>query len=569
MKVNLTASFHSDQKFGDTLKEQGKLTEEMIATIVKEQNAFPGKKFGEIALSLDFLGEADVAKTLAVQSGLAYLDLKGIALDPALARRLTPAVAEAYKVLPLCRKNGVCIVGIADPFSYEARMAVFEALKEPVEFCVVEPSALTFLIQAVFVELSYEKRIDELVEQAIQIVRKEDKLARVSLVPELFLALAYKGLADGATDIHLVADRTAFRVFYRVRSQLMHFRTYDRILYDYVASYVKQAAGMSSGDRLHLEDGSLAVSLGSRQVYLRVSKVPTVPAQEGESLVLRILDKTRVTLKLTHIGFYEEDLERFKKAVLSSYGMVLITGPTGSGKTTTLYSALLERNPFTTVMLTVEEPVEYQIPGIRQVQVNPAAGITFASALRAFLRQDPDVILVGEIRDRETAETAVHAALTGHLVLSTLHTNTAVETIPRLEEFGITRSVMASALLAVMAQRLVRVLCPRCKKEVPVTEEDRKFFRENGIEPPVSVFAPFPDPQCEMCGGTGFSSMTMIYELLFVDREIQSLIMTGASLADISVALAEKGMQSFVQTGLRKVMDGVTCISEVQRFARF
>lgn len=541
----------------------------MISTIIKEQKAFPKKKFGEIALSLDFVSETDIARNLALQSGLEYVDLKKVSLDPVLARRITPGIAETYKILPLYRDGDTCVVAIADPFSYEARMAASEALKEPVRFCVVEPSALTFLIQAVFAELSYERAIDELMEQALQAIRKEGKTVRLPFVSQLFLNLVYKGLADGATDVHLVADRNAFRIFYRVRSQLIHFRTYDRALYDYVASYVKQLAGMNTGDRLHLEDGSLAISLDSRPVYLRVSKVPTVPPQEGESLVLRILDKNRVTLRLTHIGFYEEDLERFRKAVLSSYGMILITGPTGSGKTTTLYSALLERNPFTTVMLTVEEPVEYQIPGIRQVQVNPAAGITFASALRAFLRQDPDVILVGEIRDRETAETAMHAALTGHLVLSTLHTNSAVEAIPRLEEFGITRSVMASALLAVTAQRLVRVLCPRCKKEVPLSPDEANFFLKNGVEPPELVFAPFPDPHCEMCSGTGFASMTMIYELLFVDRDVQQLIMNGASPIDISSFLAGRGMQTLVQVGLRKVKDGVTCVSEVQRFARF
>ena len=569
IKRYLFFSEEKEERIGELFKKLGILTDEQIDTILKEQKT-SGKRFGEIALNLNFITEKDIVTALCAQTGYRRIDLEKEKIDYDVATQVNAETAYEMKVLPLRREDGRVIVAVADPFDINALnyvKSIFEG--ENVEIVIAEFTSLILIQQKVYKELSFDKRIDLLSSELTDTLKREGVGAQTAGIPRLVNYLILKGLADQASDIHLVLDDEAFRVFYRVRGHLIHFRTFDKILYEPVATQIKQAAGMIIGDKLHIEDGSLTVTIqGTKKVYLRVSKIPTVPPQRGESLVLRILDRTRVAMKLDNLGFYPEDLELLKRAVKHPYGMILVTGPTGSGKTTTLYSALLERNPFTTAIFTVEDPVEYNISGFRQVQVNPKAGVTFSSALKSFLRQDPDVILVGEIRDEETAKTALHAALTGHLVLSTVHTNTALETIPRLIELSINPSMIAESLIAIISQRLVRVVCPFCGQEREITEEERELFEKFAVDVPNTVVDPvFDNMKCTYCSGSGYYKQTVVYEILwlFYENVKRELLRSEFSIVRLGEAAKETGFKTLAQVALRKVADKITSMSEVKQ----
>ena len=548
-------------QIGEIMVQQGFLARDKVAIVLEEQQAIGGK-FGNIALRLGFVTEKQVAQALSIQAGIAYQDLRDSRLDLDEARAVSAEDSRKYGILPLYRESGTLWVAISEPNSIVKRDAVKRLVKaDKVIFVGVEASELQMTQSAIYPDLNFKEKVKQLAAE-LQQDGSGANSGRGS-VPELVKAMVWDAMGNRASDIHLVASQDIFRVFYRISGELKYQFAFKPEIYTRVAAQIKQASGMEPGDKIHHDDGTWNFDAGTRMVNIRVSKMPCVPAQEGESLVLRILDKNRISLNLGVLGFYPEDVERLVQACEEPFGMILATGPTGSGKTTTLYSMLATQNPFETNILTVENPVEYQIPGVRQVQVNEHAKVTFASALRTFLRQDPDIILVGEIRDGETAEIATHAAITGHLVLSTLHTNDAVGAIPRMLEFDVDANSLRSSLSCVIAQRLVRKICPKCREASAPTPREVSAFEKADMAVPESLFRA-KKGGCPSCND-GYSGGTIIYEILYVDMAIRDAIGTDAKISDLDRLTREAGMIPIYKNGLRKVAEGVTTMEELMK----
>jgi len=375
--------------------------------------------------------------------------------------------------------------------------------------------------------------------------------------------LLVEAVSLGASDIHIEPQEKKLVVRYRVDGVLKVFHELPAHIKDSLAARIKIMSSLDISERRKPQDGRIRMRMGGKKVDFRVSTVPVI---YGEKIVMRIQEAEKyLSVRLEDLGFELDDLEKFRKAIWTPWGMVLVTGPTGSGKTTTLYAALMERNHPDVNIMTAEDPVEVSIPGLNQVQINEKAGLTFASALRAFLRQDPDIILVGEIRDTETAEIAVKAALTGHLVFSTLHTNDAPSTVTRLVDMGIEPFLVGSSLMLVVAQRLMRRLCPKCK--VPDDTPREALVRLSvlkSIDEGIVIYKANPGG-CEYCNGTGYKGRTAVHEILEVDEEMRKLIVKGATAEDIRDLAKKKGMRTLYEAGILKVRKGITDIAEVER----
>jgi type IV pilus assembly protein PilB len=367
----------------------------------------------------------------------------------------------------------------------------------------------------------------------------------------------------GASDIHIEPQEKKLVVRYRVDGVLRVFHELPINIKDALTARFKIMADLDISERRKPQDGRIRAKIGNKKVDLRVSTVPVV---HGEKIVMRIQEAGKyLNVRLEDLGFEPDDLEKFRKAIWTPWGMILVTGPTGSGKTTTLYAALMERNSPEVNIMTAEDPVEVSIPGLNQVQINERIGLTFATVLRAFLRQDPDIILIGEIRDTETAEIGIKAALTGHLVFSTLHTNDAPSSITRLVDMGIEPFLVGSSLILVVAQRLVRKLCPKCKL---VDDTPKEALVRLGVlkslDEDITIYKANPEG-CDECKGTGYKGRTAVHEILEVDEEIRRLIVKGASAEDIRDLARKKGMRTLYEAGILKVRRGITDIAEVER----
>ncbi|MCG2778629.1 MAG: GspE/PulE family protein, partial [Desulfobacterales bacterium] len=386
---------------------------------------------------------------------------------------------------------------------------------------------------------------------------EENKIVR------LFNLLIDKGHVLGASDIHIVPDTNLVRVYYRVDGVLNQQYLLPKSFQQSIVTRCKIMADMDISNPNIPHDGRIKYSGGAAQFDIRVS---TFPTQLGETVVMRLLIYSKVVGDLERLGFEKDDLVRFLKNIRRPYGLILSTGPTGSGKTTTLYSALMTINSSHVNSMTIEDPIEYVIPTIRQTAVNPKAGLTFGNAFRAAMRQDPDIILVGEIRDQETAELAMRASITGHLVLSTLHTNDAAAAINRLLDLGVNANIVASSLTMIVAQRLLRKICPHCSTMVPARSEDKKAFVRNGLEPPAEL----PKANgCDNCHHSGYRGRTGIYEVLEVNREMEELIFNGALHSTIEDAAIKSGTSLLLKQALKKVINGETSLEEVFRVAAY
>ena len=386
-------------------------------------------------------------------------------------------------------------------------------------------------------------------------------LAQEAPIVRLVNVLISRALDMRASDIHFEPFERSFHVRCRVDGVLFDLDQPQKAMQPAIVSRLKLMANLNIAERRLPQDGKIKIRFGNREVDIRVSSVPTI---YGESVVLRLLSQENVEYDLTNLGMDHKDLDYVQNLIERPYGMVLVTGPTGSGKTTTLYGVLKRLNTVTRKIITVEDPVEYQIDGINQVQVKPQIGLSFANALRSLVRQDPDVLLIGEIRDKETADIAIESALTGHLVLSTLHTNDAPGAITRLRDIGIESFLMADSLLSIMAQRLIRLLCPQCKTEYTAREEDRNRIGEILSDlPPILTL--YRNKGCERCGYTGYKGRQAIFEVLPVNEAIKSTIVAGKDAGSIARTAFEIGYRPLVHHGFRRVVEGITTLSEVLR----
>ncbi|MFZ1925097.1 MAG: ATPase, T2SS/T4P/T4SS family, partial [Solirubrobacteraceae bacterium] len=503
-----------------------------------------------------------LARALAERYGLDHLDLDVFPVDMGAANLVVNSAAKRYQAVPVAFVDKrTLLLAMADPSNVLAVDDVAIMTGYEVRVAVASPDAISDLISRMArLEdvVSGDATAAEEAEQASADIVNLRETADDAPVVKLVNQIVAQAVELGASDVHMAPDGHEVRVRVRVDGILQDITTVPRRMAAGVVSRVKIMAELDISERRLPQDGRVSLTVDSRHIDLRVVTLPSV---HGESIVMRILDKDSVVMKLEKLGMADAERERFERAFHETHGAVLVTGPTGSGKSTTLYAALLALNTPEKNIITVEDPVEYQIAGLTQVQVSSKAGLTFATGLRAMVRADPDIIMVGEIRDRETAQIAVESALTGHLVLSTLHTNDAPSAITRLTEMGIEPFLVASALDCVLAQRLARMLCSNCKQRTIVPAE---VLRDNGYKAIVDLEAYEPNG-CRRCAGTGYRGRLGLYEVMTLSSEIRNLTLERRSADEIREVAIREGMRRLRDDGLEKVRQGLTSIAEIAR----
>ncbi len=555
-------------KLGETLVEAGQITEDDLNRALCSQKQ-TGEKLGETLVSLGILSQTALVKALASKLGVAGTYLRHGLIDPTVAKLVDREEAERLKALPMFKVRGRVIAAMAEPQNLPAidRLAALTGSEvQPV--LALESNIREFAQKYQTEEVAVDDFLVSLTESDVEVVEREgadeslitdlDRMVEGSPIINLVNLALLSAIRDGASDIHVEPDRKKTRVRYRIDGVLRELMAPPAGMHPAIISRIKVIGKMDIAEKRLPQEGRVHIVAEGREIDLRVSSMPTIL---GEKIVLRVLDKASLNTEMQRLGFRGESLEVFRRMLLRPHGIVLVTGPTGSGKTTTLYSALdllrtIERN-----IVTVEDPVEYQLDLINQIQVNESVGLTFARCLRSILRQDPDVIMVGEIRDTETARVAIQAALTGHLVLSTLHTNDCPSSLTRLMDMGIEHYLVASAVNGIVAQRLARTICPSCKTT---------YYPA----PPVLAQAGWSDTRprafqrgegCRQCHDSGFRGRKGIYEVMEIDDEIRSLIDARASEQEIRKYLAGKSHPDLRQEGLLIVEEGMSTLEEVLR----
>jgi type IV pilus assembly protein PilB len=551
------------KQLADILLEAGLVTGTQLAAAFDEHQRV-GRSLGRVLVETQVITEAQLVAALAFQIGLPFVDLAERAVDNAAVVLIPAAVCRRHLVLPIGFESGRLVLAMADPAN------VF-ALDDVRSLTGLEPRPVVVTRDDLQAAIARYCRDDaEMADlrsalDADAVV--EDDLAQITQVVEDAPIVKYvnllitQAIGDGASDIHLEPGEHDMRVRYRIDGVLHDVMRSPRSIQQGVISRLKIMADINIAEKRKPQDGRLSVDARTGKVDLRMATLPTV---WGEKVVMRILDNSTARLDLSDLGFSEDNHSRFATSYTKPYGMILVTGPTGSGKSTTLYATLnIVSRPEINV-ITVEDPVEYRLPGINQVQVNVTAGLTFAAALRSILRSDPDVVLIGEIRDHETAQIAIEAALTGHLVLSTLHTNDAPSAVTRLTEMGIEPFLVGSALDSVLAQRLARRLCSRCKESYRPEPEDlihARFPWQPGEEVPILYRA----AGCSSCAKTGYKGRLALHEVMSVSEEIERMAVSRSSSTEIGRLAREQGMTTLRHDGMDKVRQGATSIEEILR----
>jgi len=559
---------------GEILLEQGFISRQQLETALAMQRR-GGGHLGTILLEMGAITERQLAQALGIQWGFPYVDLTALEIDPEVVKLVPHALARRHKVIAIGRVNDRLRLAIADPLNVialdDVRLVTgldvdpVVAAPEDIQQAIARFYGLGVDMEEVVRQVATqdaalseakgvngEERAEEITVERLRTMVEEAPLVR------LVNLIISQAILDGASDIHIEPHRQGIQVRYRIDGVLHDVMTPPKQLQAAIISRIKIMASMDIAERRVPQDGHIHLLIEGREYDLRVSTLPTV---YGEKVVLRILDQASMRLNLSRLGMTAETLAKWEALISKPYGMILVCGPTGSGKTTTLYATLNKLNVPEKNIVTVEDPVEYQLPRINQVQVNPKAGITFANGLRSILRQDPDIIMVGEIRDRETAEIAIQASLTGHLVLSTIHTNDAPGATTRLIDMGIEPFLITSSLIGVLAQRLVRTICEFCKEAyAPPPEALRRLDIEGGKE-----ILLYRGKGCERCRGTGYKGRTGIFELMIMDEEIADLILQNSSLAEIRQKAISRGMRTLREDGIRKLLEGTTTVEELLR----
>jgi type IV pilus assembly protein PilB len=549
---------------GALLIDEGLLTDAQLDAALAEQ-ARSGKPLGRLLIEQGTISEAELVRTLARQVGLEFVDLADWTIDGSVSSLVSEALARRYQAIPIGWEDGKLVVAMADPSNVFAVDDIRALAGADVRTVVATASQILETIERLF---RVDGEVDEIMQAATDEADDEVDLSSISEVLEdapivkFVNLLVNQAVNDRASDIHVEPTEGDLRIRFRIDGVLHEVMRSPRSIQAGVISRLKVMADINIAERRVPQDGRITMKINGRGIDLRVATLPTV---YGEKVVMRILDKGQAVLKLEDLGFLPESLARFETSYRKPYGTILVTGPTGSGKSTTLYATLNLLNQPDRNIITVEDPVEYRLPGINQVQINQKAGLTFAGALRSILRADPDIVLVGEIRDKETAVIGIEAALTGHLVLSTLHTNDAASTPMRLVEMGVEPFLVTSALDAVVAQRLARKLCDKCKEPYQPTEaelvEAAWPMEDMGDEWPTINRA----KGCTACGRTGYRGRFGVHEVMLVTEEIERLIIERRSTEDIQKVALMQGMISLREDGLRKVALGQTSLEEIFR----
>ncbi len=548
---------------GQRLLEAGLIDEQQLDLALREQKR-QGRKLGEVLIDLGFVAPGVITDALATEAKTEVVDVSKIIVDSDVLALVDYEFARRNRVMPLYRNDSELTVALADAFD----VVVIDQIEKSTGLAInVVSAAESDILEALALHFSQGQNINETVDRIMRDSAAsgegDDELAEGSPMVRLVDQIISLGVKQQATDIHVEPDDRILRVRLRVDGMLHQEVLIPKKIQPALTARLKLMAGLDITEKRIPQDGGIRFVNGQSEFDLRVS---TLPTNHGESVVLRILNTGGVTLSLGALGFSASDRNRFQGIMERPYGMVLVTGPTGSGKTTTLYTALGQVDSESRSVFTLEDPIEYAMSRIRQTQIRPEVGMDFASGLRALLRQDPDVILVGEIRDQETAQLATRAALTGHLVLSTLHTNNAAGVIPRLIDMGVERYLLPAALSAVIGQRLVRKICPSCQE--PVADPVRELERLELPVPQDRELALFRGAGCEACRQTGYKGRQAIYEVMVIDESFHAAIIEEAPTTELEAIAQAGGMRTMLEDGLGKAMDGLTTVEEVLRTVR-
>ncbi len=552
------------KQLGEILLEGGLVTNDQLQEAVDVQK-MQGKALGRVLVELGIVTEAQLVASLAHQIGLPFVDLGEYQIDPSASARIPDAVSRRHNAIPIGYDDGKLIVAMADPANVFAMDDIRSMTGMEVKPVVATKSDVLNAINRMHrMDSDIEDltaAIDGGFDESLDDLAKVKEIVDDAPIVKFVNLLITQAIQDRASDIHIEPTERDMRVRFRIDGVLHEIMRSPRTIQSGVISRLKIMADINIAERRIPQDGRMSVNSGGKKIDLRVATLPTV---WGEKVVMRILDNSTAMLKLTDLGFMPDNFSVFEQSYTKPYGMILVAGPTGSGKSTTLYATLNIVSTPDKNVITVEDPVEYRLPGINQVQANPKAGLTFAAALRSILRSDPDIVLLGEIRDKETAHIAIEAALTGHLVLSTLHTNDAPSAIVRLTEMGIEPFLVGSALDCVLAQRLARKLCGKCKEAYQPSRESlvEMRFPWSPDEPLPTLYRPIG---CSACSKTGYKGRIALHEVMAVSEEIEKLAVEHASAMTISKVALDQGMITLRNDGLTKVKAGLTSMEEIFR----
>ncbi len=555
-------------KIGEMLLKVDLITQEQLKSALEEQKKSK-ERLGTVLVKLGYISEEEFLAFLGQQFNIPVVDLSQYEVNADLVRLLPEDLMQKNLAFPINRVGSKLIVAVADP----TNMAIVDAIAFKTGYAVeLVLASENSLLQLVNTHIEQSSELDEIIidlDDEFELIQDEEEIDVQEIqktvddapVVKLVNFVLTDAVKKRASDIHIEPYEREFRVRYRIDGVLYEVLKPPFRLKNAIVSRIKILSNLDIAERRLPQDGRIKLKLGKKkEMDYRVSVMPTL---HGEKIVLRLLDKSSLEVEMTNLGFEKKQLEEFKEAIYRPYGMVLVTGPTGSGKTTTLYSAIAELNKTTDNISTAEDPVEYSFAGINQVQMKEEIGLTFAASLRSFLRQDPDIILVGEVRDYETAEIAIKAALTGHLVLSTLHTNDAPSSVSRLLNMGIEPFLVSSSLNLILAQRLARRICENCKEEVKMNP---KVLLDAGAKKEMlDGFKLYKGKGCDQCSNIGYKGRVALYEVMTVRDEIKEMILRGGSAIELKKEAMRFGMKTLRQAGLGKVRDGVTTLEEVLR----
>ena len=549
-------------RLGDLLIKQNVLTEEELKKALELQKG-SGKKIGEVLVDNGFITEEMIVRALQMQLGLKVVQLAGVTIPKEVRGLVSVDLLKKYTCIPFeldPYNANILHLAMADPMDMMAIDDISIVTNLQVEPYIATTRDIRTAIDRWYgasETLDAARRFTKEREQ-LRVNTGEETGADVSDAPivQLVRSLLEQAIRQRASDVHIEALESKVRVRYRIDGALYEKMVYDNSLLPAISTRIKIMGGMDISEKRKPQDGRMTIMVDRQEYDIRISSVPTV---HGEKIVMRISSKLSLTKNKKELGLAPDDLKRFDHMLSAPYGIIFVTGPTGSGKSTTLYTALSELNKEAVNIVTVEDPVEADIEGINQIQVNNKVNLTFASALRSILRQDPDIIMIGEIRDRETAGIAVQASITGHLVVSTLHTNNAAGTLNRMADMGVERYLIADSVVGVIAQRLVRKLCPHCRKKRLATEEEKRLLKQDTYKE-MEIYEP---TGCDLCNHTGYFGRTGVFEIMEVNEEIRDLIAEGGSSEELENAAKRAGMCTLHDNGIRYVMEGITSIEEM------
>ncbi len=553
-----TSSF----KLGELLLYSGKITKEQLDMALEKQKKSK-KKIGQILVEEGYVTDKDIVEVLEFQLGFPHVDLNKFIINPDVISLVPENIARRYDLIPIDKKGDYLIVAMADPLNIYAIDDLKLYTNSEIQPVISTSESIKKSIDKFYRQKTTEKVLKEFVESydeddrdknEIQEQQEQLEVANAPIV-RLINSTIQQAVDMRASDIHIEPYMEDIRIRFRIDGDLQDIMKLSKNILSALVTRIKIIGKMNIAEKRIPQDGRVEFSLNNKKIDIRISTIPTI---HGEKIVLRLLDRENFLLTKDELGFTQKNLERFEKLIKQPYGMILITGPTGSGKTTTLYAILNELNRVEKNIITIEDPVEYKMEGINQIQINPKAGLTFANGIRSILRQDPDIIMVGEIRDGETAYIAVRAAITGHLVLSTLHTNDSPSSVMRLVDMGVEPYLVASAVIGVVSQRLVKKLCDNCKVEYEASYSEKLLLGKNTEENVILYKA----KGCNRCNN-GYLGRRAVHEIMLVDEDMRRLIIEGKSVDELRTIALNSGMTTLLDNSIHLALKGITSLEEI------